>query len=273
MYAHLVRFHLISDGAIMYQFVKKTEDRGIVTLLISRPERRNGLGPSIGGELRLILTDLKAATDAYLNRSATDSTPRALVIRADTTNDTWIAGGDLKELCELDPIGVREYAELWTEICLLLRQLAIPTIAIIEGACIGGGVEFALSADFRLITPAATLVFKQLAAGLTLGYGTSSLMMRLLGEARARSLILGTKTLQSEDIINLGLAESCLKPDQVEAALDTLISKLKSLSPQAIAAQKRMFLSLDSESEMRLFQGTWGNPEHQKFLSKFRAEK
>ena len=257
----------------MYQYLKVSEQDRVVSLVISRPERRNGLGTSIGYELNVVLKKIKSETDTYLSREDSDQTPRLLILRATTVNNIWIAGGDLKELQGLDAIGVRTYTEVWTENCRLLRQIAIPSIALVDGACIGGGVELALSADFRLITSRTSFDFKQLAIGLTLGYGTSNLMLRHLGEARAKSFILGAKRIDAHKIIELGLAENLFIESEPDAELQEFCRHLQSISPYAFSSQKRMFMGLDAETETRQFQSTWGNTDHRIFLEKFRDGK
>ncbi|MEI8026360.1 MAG: enoyl-CoA hydratase/isomerase family protein [Pseudomonadota bacterium] len=256
----------------MYTYLEVSDSNRVTCINISRRERLNSLGISLGKELLSCLTSIKNRTDAYLSRTDTTDTPRMLVLSATPEKSIWIAGGDLKELSTLNPIEVHEYIMLWSEICLLLRKLPIPTIAVVTGACLGGGAELAMSCDLRMMTDDAYFSFKQVQIGLSLGYGTTALMTRLLGEARARSILLQAKTISSKEAETLGLVEKVSTKETLDRDRHELIQNLLALSPHGIATQKKNFELLPQESETLHFLSNWGNPDHRKFLNDFKAK-
>ncbi len=256
----------------MYTYLEVFEENQAVCINISRRERLNSLGVAIGKELLSCLTDIKNRTDGYLSRTDTVAAPRMVILSATPEKSIWIAGGDLKELSQLNAIEVHEYIMLWSEICLLLRNLPIPTIAIVTGACLGGGAELAMSCDLRLMTEDAYFSFKQVQIGLSLGYGTTALMTRLLGEARARSILLQGKTISSKEAEVLGLVENISTKDTLERDRHDLMQHVLSLSPYGIATQKKNFDLLPHESEPLHFLSNWGNPDHRKFLNDFKTK-
>jgi len=256
----------------MYTYLDVSEDHRVVCININRKERLNSLGIPMGRELLRCLTGIKNRTEAYYARTDTEDTPRVVLISATTVQSNWIAGGDLKELSDLNAIEVHGYVQLWSEICLLLRNLPVPTIAVVTGACFGGGVELAMSCDFRLMTEDAYFSFKQVQIGLSLGYGTTSLMTRLLGEGRARSILLQGKTLHPKEAEVLGLVEMISSQETLREDRDALIQRLLNLSPYGISAQKKQFETLPNSPETLTFLANWGNPDHRTFLDRFKTK-
>lgn len=256
----------------MYTYLEVIDENRVTCINISRTERLNSLGISLGKELLRCLTSIKNRTDAYLSRTDTLDTPRMVVLSAAQEKSIWIAGGDLKELSHLNAIEVHDYIMLWSEICLLLRNLPIPTIAAVTGACLGGGAELAMSCDLRMMTDDAYFSFKQVQIGLSLGYGTTGLMTRLLGEARARSILLQGKTISSKEAETLGLVEKVSTKETLDRDRHDLIQHILSISPYGIATQKKNFELLPHESETLHFLSNWGNPDHRKFLDNFKTK-
>jgi enoyl-CoA hydratase len=256
----------------MYTYLEVSELDRTVYINIKRADRLNGLGLTMGKELHHYLSDFKNRTDVYLTRQDLPSTPRCLILTATRTNSSWIPGGDLKELSELNGIEVHDYISVWSEICALLRKINVPTIAIIDGGCLGGGAELALSCDLRIMTEDSYFSFKQVQIGLSLGYGTTDLITRILGEARARSILLLGKTISAKEALALGLLETIATQDSLEADKRALITHILNLSPYGIAAQKKNFEISESESESLTFLANWGNSDHRKFLNAFTSK-
>jgi enoyl-CoA hydratase/carnithine racemase len=257
----------------MYQHLQVTTVERATSVNLHRPERRNGLGVSIGRELNHFLSKFKSETDCILDRSDSITTARALFITATSNNGTWIAGGDLKELSNFNGLELSEYIDLWTQNCELLQSILVPTIAIIDGKCIGGATEFALSADFRLMTRDSSFSFKQIPVGLPFGYGTTALMCRHFGEGRARSLILLGKDLSASELFDLGVAEKLASKENLAQERETLFKKIEALSHHAIACQKTMFLESNALNQKKHFMTAWRNPYHNRFLEQFKKIK
>ena len=254
----------------MYQHLVVSTVDTATSVTLHRPERRNGLGISLGRELNHFLSNFKMSTDCILTRTDSSLTSRALFIAATPTNGVWVAGGDLKELANLNALELSEYIDLWTQNCELLRSISVPTIAIIDGECIGGAVEFALSADLRLVTHHTSFSFKQIPVGLPLGYGTTELLCRHFGEGRARTIILLGKKIQASEMLSMGLVEKITETENLEIEQKALFSKIFSLSQYALARQKAMLLESNVNEQKTHFMAAWRNPYHHHYLEKFK---
>lgn len=257
----------------MYQHLQVTSFERATSVNIHRPERRNGLGVSIGRELNHFLCKFKSETDCILDRTDSITTVRALFITATSNNGIWIAGGDLKELSNLSALELSEYVDVWTQNCELLQSILVPTIAIIDGQCIGGATEFALSADLRLMTQDSSFSFKQIPVGLPFGYGTTALLRQHFGEGRTRSLILLGKDLSATELFDLGLAEKLASKENLVQEKEILCKKIDALSNHAIACQKAMFLESSALNQKKYFMTAWKNPYHSRFLEQFKKLK
>jgi enoyl-CoA hydratase/carnithine racemase len=266
----------------MYISVQKQDS--VLTWTIRRPDRLNALGPIIGAELLQLVLDLERELDPFRTDAKIEEPPyRALILRADPVRrgenpPIWIAGGDLKELAQLEsPADGRAYAAEWAQIGLILQGLPIPTIAVIQGAAIGGGAELALAADLRLATHISSLHFKQLEVGLATGYASCQRLISLIGQARATDLLLRCRRLSASEAQTLGLINDLAADDaELETLLTGITENFKRLSPRSLMIQKHMLQGpfVDrkpqwADRELDLFQQLWMHPAHERFLRKF----
>lgn len=245
---------------------------------IQRPDRFNGLGPSIGQEIWDGLTELQ-----NLNLRADNI--RMLAITAETRHTSrgpiWIAGGDLQELAQLSSREEAEsYANLYQKIVAGLRSLPIPVVMLIEGQTIGGGIEFALGADIRIARSTASFHFKQTAVGLATGYGGSTYLKELVGDSRARAWLLLNRHLTCQEAYQQGLIHQIVDlEDGSDSILNKLAETFAQQSPEGLAAQKKMLLTDPShleanlKRERELFGEIWLNPVHRKFLERYQSRK
>lgn len=249
------------------KLISITLSEGHTRWRLCRPERGNGLGPSMAAALH----------------QAAGSLPRdrPLVITAEPMGQgaqaTWIAGGDLRELAALAAPAARDYAESMSSLCRFLAELPIPVIAAIDGAAIGGGAELSLWCDHRLATQRSSLHFKHLAAGLPLGYGSTSRLVAMVGLARAQTWLLDARQIAADEAHALGLVQSlCADTEALESLIASCLGRYRQLSPEAYAAQKAMFqASLQlypaarEAHDLERFAATWGNPHQRSFLERF----
>lgn len=237
---------------------------------IQRPERRNGLGLSIGQELLEALTQLDKVLD---NRQEI----RALIISAQASpakhGQIWIAGGDLKELSLLTTKAEgRAYALLFQNICHGIEQLPIPVIFAVDGMVIGGGIEFMLAGDIRVATNHSSFLFKQTRVGLATGYGGSTRLTAAVGQSRALSWLLQGSTINCQTALDTGLIQHACPEDQLEKTYLEIVENICRSPYEAIRGQKRMLRPKATETfarELDLFEELWMNPDHAKFLRAF----
>jgi 3-hydroxyacyl-CoA dehydrogenase/enoyl-CoA hydratase/3-hydroxybutyryl-CoA epimerase len=188
-------------------------------------------GHSINVLNREVLGDLEAAFEHV----AAEPTIRLLVIRSDKISG-FVAGADLHEFASI------RTAEEATAISATgqgvftqLANLPVPTIGLIHGPCLGGGLELALACDYRILLEHAKtqLGLPEVELGLVPGWGGTQRLPRVVGLERALQIILGGRRLSARDALRIGLAEA------VGASESELAARLGILTVQAIQDGKR----------------------------------
>jgi 3-hydroxyacyl-CoA dehydrogenase / enoyl-CoA hydratase / 3-hydroxybutyryl-CoA epimerase len=162
-----------------------------------------------------------------LNTIESDSSIKALVIDSAKKN-IFIAGADIKEIEKLkDEKEVYEALMEVHEIFNKLENLTIPTIAYINGACMGGGLELALACKYRVLSTneKTKLAFPEIKLGIFPGFAGTIRAPKLIGLVNALDLILTGKTVDTKKAYKLGLADMIFDDAQKEFMLDSFVKK------------------------------------------------
>ena len=165
--------------------------------------------------------------DEKLNIIKDDSSIKALVIDS-AKKDIFIAGADIKEIEKLkDEKEVYDSLMEVHQIFNKLENLKIPTIAYINGACMGGGLELALACKYRVITtnPKTKLAFPEIKLGIFPGFAGTIRAPKIIGLVAALDLILTGKTIDAKKAYKLNLADIIFDDAQKEFMLDDFIKK------------------------------------------------
>ncbi len=178
---------------------------GLALLTINRPDKMNALNRETLVELKDCLDGIAGAGDL-----------RALVI-AGAGDRAFVAGADIEELAQLDPLGARELSRLGQETFLRIERLSIPVIAAVNGFALGGGCELAMACHLRLAASQAKFGQPEVNLGLIPGYGGTQRLARLVGRGRALEICLSGAMIDAEEAHRIGLVNRvlhCLKVDE-----------------------------------------------------------
>src|SRR5947199_1563878 len=191
------------------------KDDGMATLWLDVP------GKTYNVFNRQVLADLHAAFDQV----APNSTIKLLLIRGRKKNG-FVAGADLHEFQTIaTPEQAIALSAAGQELFDKLERLPFPTVAVIHGACLGGGLEFALACDYRVaIDHSKTQIgLPEIELGLVPGWSGTQRLMRIVGLERALQVILQRKRLTAREAADWGLADWCLpaKPEMRNAKSET----------------------------------------------------
>src|SRR5262245_29294389 len=131
---------------------------------------------------------------------------------------------------------------------------------MINGFCLGGGMEFAMACDIRIAADTAKLGQPEINLGIIPGGGGTQRLTRLIGEGKSMELILTGDMISAEEAERLGLVNHVVAPEELEAKTMELANKIAELSPVAVAMAKaavknaaRMNLREGLDSEVDLF--------------------
>ncbi len=205
----------------------------VAVLTLSHPERRNALNIELSGKL----------VDA-VRAAVADDGVGAIVITGE--DPAFCAGGDLAELARADPATLHTvYAGF-----LAIAQCPLPTLAAVNGAAVGAGLNLALACDLRLAGPRAKFDARFLSLGLHPGGGYTWMLQRLLGPQAAAALTLVGDVLDAAEAARIGLVHKVAE-DVLPAAVE--------LAGRAAAAPRDLVVA--TMATMRLTAGALSHAE------------
>ena len=230
-------------------------DDGVLLIALNRPDRRNAIDDAMTEALR-----------AAFERAASEAAVRAVILTGE--GKAFSAGGDLSRFeRDWDPREFRHDSHTLTQLISGVERLEKPTVAAINGVATGAGTQLALVCDVRLMAPGARFVYREGRLGIIPSHGGVTRLVKLIGLARARDVILGGEEVSAEEALRHGMV-TALADDVVAAARERAALMLER-SPQAYAAAKRLLwlaANVDLESGMvaeGLAQSALiGTPEH-----------
>ncbi len=195
----------------------------IVTL--QRPEKLNAISTAAERALRAALRsdDVLGATAVVLAGAG----------RA------FSAGADISEFGDHDPAAIMGYYRESGDVYERVAALPQPTFAAIHGYCLGGGLELALAADFRIADTTAVFGLPEVAIGIVPSSGGTHRLVRTLGPARAKELILLGRRLSADEALAAGLVtEVCGEGEALPRAV-RLAAAIAEAPPLAVAVAKQ----------------------------------
>jgi 2-(1,2-epoxy-1,2-dihydrophenyl)acetyl-CoA isomerase len=201
-----------------------TRDDRVVTLTLNRPARKNAINAELWDALREALTEI-----------GHDREVRALVITG--AGDAFCAGADLSGGRPGHPL---DHMHGINEVALLLHELPVPVIAKVTGVAVGAGWNLALGCDFVVATPESR--FSQIFAkrGLSVDFGGSWLLPRLVGMHQAKRLVLLADMIDAQEAHRLGLVTWLVPADEIDKFVAGLGERLADAAPVAVAQSKAL---------------------------------
>ncbi len=199
----------------------------VATVVLNRPHRKNALTGQMFRDLRDIFQEI-----------GRDDQVRVLVITG--AGDAFCSGADL---VDDDPTAGRHMArhmEAVNDGRLALQKLAQPTIAKVTGVAAGAGANLALGCD--LVVASDTARFSQIFAkrGLSVDFGGSWVLPRLVGLHKAMELVLLADMLDAREAERIGLVNRVVPAAELDAFVDGWADRLAASPPIAVAASKRL---------------------------------
>ena len=193
-------------------------ERGVATLTLNRPERKNPLTFDSYAELRDLFRALSSATDVK-------------VVVLTGAGGNFCSGGDVHEiigpLTKMTMPELLEFTRMTGDLIKSMRLCPQPIIAAIDGICAGAGAMMALAADLRLGTAQAKTAFLFTRVGLAgADMGACALLPRLIGQGRASELLFTGRAMSAEEGLNWGFFNALHAPEVLMDAAQKLAHEL-----------------------------------------------
>lgn len=196
----------------------------------------NALNEEVAGEL------------AAAFRECQDPEIRAVVV---TGEPNFAAGADIKRFREQMESGAATdaTATALVDAIALLESLEKPTIAVVHGFALGGGLELAMGADFRYLADNARLGQPEILLGLIPGAGGTQRLTRLIGYQRAKKLVFSGNQVEAGEALEIGLADQVAASDKILPLAMKDAARLATMPTRALAEAKLLFNSTSTSSD------------------------
>tara|TARA_B100001179_G_scaffold13972_1_gene8984 strand:- start:135 stop:788 length:654 start_codon:yes stop_codon:yes gene_type:complete len=190
----------------------------------------------------------------------------AVVILTGAPSKAFIAGADIKEFAEMDLRTREEMNEDW-RVNKVISEMTKPVIAMINGFCLGGGLEIAMACDLRISSEKSKLGQPEINIGIIPGAGGTQRLTRLIGEGRAMEMILTGRMITAEEAHQYGIVNFVFDSDELEIKTLEIANTIADKSPYAIERAKKCVRAV---AEMSLEKGL--EYEQDMFIECFRSE-
>jgi enoyl-CoA hydratase len=189
--------------------------------------------------LNLFTAELVRQLRAALARIAAADDVRAVVVTGGGER-AFSAGSHVGEFEDQAGEAGRERHQLDQDVWRQLAELPMPTIAAIEGHCLGGGLELALCCDFRIASETARLGLPEVKLAVIPGSGGTQRLPRVVGATRAKELILTGRVLTATEAEAIGLVNRVVPAGEAVAAARELGTEIAARGPVAVREAKRL---------------------------------
>jgi len=203
---------------------------GVLELRLARPEQRNALDEPMVDGLR-----------TSLEKAATDAATRAVVLTGE--GSAFCAGADLARFDrQLDGRAFRFESHRLTALTELIERVEKPVVAAVNGAAVGFGVQLALACDLRVGSTAARFLFTEGRLGLLPTHGGVARLVKLVGLAHARDLLLSSREVGAARAFELGLLTEVVPDDELLERARALAADALRRAPLSYGLTKRLLL-------------------------------
>jgi enoyl-CoA hydratase len=215
----------------------------LVRVTLAREDRANSLNTKMGEELLEIFSALEAKPTLY----------RCAILAA-SGERVFCAGADLKERNGMDDSAFREQHYLFERMVRAISDCPVPTIAVVNGAALAGGLELVLGCDFAFAADHARFGFPEVLRGIMPGGGGTQHLARIVGAPRAKELILTGTMFTAAQALEWGLVNRVVPGDGLMAAALETATTICANAPIATAqAKKSITFGLQMDLRTALF--------------------
>lgn len=200
------------------------KENGVAIISVVRPEALNALSREIVDEIWAAFEDVKA-----------DSTMRCVVLHQEKN---FAAGADIKDMADCDIEGAKAFC--FNPVFDKIADFELPVIAAIEGYALGGGMEYALTADIRIAGESARMGFPEVSLGIFPGAGGTIRTPKLIGAALAKEMIFSGGQFGAKWAESKGLVNKVVPDEEVLSEALKLAEKIAKRGPVAVRRVKKL---------------------------------
>ena len=188
----------------------------------------------------------------------------------------FVAGADISDMKNLEPGVVADFSRLGQRIFTKIERSDFISIAAVNGFALGGGLELALSCDFRIFSDKAQVGLPEVTLGLIPGFGGTQRLTREIGKGNANYLVLTGERIRAEESLRLGICQKIFPIDELMTGCEAIAKKILKNGPLSVNKAKHLvdYAATDSldtglEKEAQDFAYLFTTPEPREGLSAF----
>ncbi len=225
------------------------KDGPIGWLVLNQPAKRNALSEAMWD-----------AIPALLDQAAQDKAIRVVVVRG-VDHKAFAAGADISEFEKVhaSPDSSQAYNRIVQRAERQLSRFAKPTVAMIQGPCVGGGCGIAVACDLRFADDTARFGIPPAKLGLVYSLHDTKLVVDKIGPARAMDMLYTGRLVDAAEALRIGLIDRLLSPETIEAETRSYCEMIAQSSQFSVRATKRIVRMIldgdaeDSDETLKLF--------------------
>lgn len=210
----------------LYETIKVEREESTLWIILNRPHRLNAFNDVLLEEL----ADM-------LDIAEKDQSVRCVVITGEGDR-AFSAGADITMFPKATPVKAEEFSRIGQKVFGKIEEMSKPVIASINGFALGGGLELALACDFRVAAEHAELGSPEIVLGLIPGWGGTQRLVRVVGLAKAKEMVMLGVRLRAEEALKTGLVNKVVHFDKLRDEVRELAKKLSDGPPVALKYAK-----------------------------------
>lgn len=213
------------------------EQYAVVTF--NNPQRHNAMSVSMWTELASTMASLAQQSDI-----------RVVVLQG-AGDKAFVSGADISEFGDKRDTDQQaaEYTQIVESAERAISEFPKPTIAKIQGYCIGGGLGLALACDIRICSDDATFNMPAGKLGLGYSYHDSARMLRILGQAKAFEMFYTARRFKASEALNMGLVNTMVSGTELDATVDEWVAQISANAPLTLATFKACAINWARQDE------------------------
>ncbi|MBQ0060049.1 MAG: enoyl-CoA hydratase/isomerase family protein [Lachnospiraceae bacterium] len=208
-----------------YALIEKQGHVAIIT--INYPQKMNIVSTAV-------LTDLNAAFDEVDK----DRDVYCVVLKG-AGERAFIGGADIKEMSGFGFYEARDYSIFGSMVLNKIHEFRVPVIAAINGYCLGGGLEVAIACDMRVCADNAKFSQPEVSLGIMTGTGGSQRLQLLIGEGKAKELLLCGNMIKSDEAFRIGLVNKVVPAESLMDEAMAMANMVAKNAPIAVQTMKK----------------------------------
>lgn len=237
------------------------ENIGILT--ISRPKALNALSSKVFDEMNLFLNEFEKMDNM-----------RVLIITGE--GKAFVAGADIAEMSNFTSKEGKPFSEKGQDTFCRLEALSVPVIAAINGFALGGGMELAMSCDFRIASTKAKMGQPEVNLGLIPGYAGTQRLSRLVGIGDALYILMSGDMIKADQALTMRLVQKVVEPEELMNETMKIAQTIASKGKNAVKQVKyvtrqgtKMLFNAGQKLEADVFGSMFDTEETKEGISAF----